>query len=91
MPLPHEFLNPEQPMFADQLQMPQPGKKILKWRDEFQCQQGRTRLWVGGGSDSPGSLGVGGLYQWAWPGSAGTLHTFAIFGQKALPASRALF
>lgn len=28
MPLPHEFLNPEQPMFADQLQMPQPGEKF---------------------------------------------------------------
>lgn len=26
--LPHEFLNPEQPMFADQLQMPQPGEKF---------------------------------------------------------------
>lgn len=58
MQLPHEFLNLEQLMFADQLQMPQPGEEFSSGEMNSSAS-GRTRLWVGRGGDSSESLGVG--------------------------------
>lgn len=54
--LPHKFLNPERPLFADQLQMLQPQEKFWTREMNSSTSRGAPGSGVGGGSDSSGRL-----------------------------------
>lgn len=54
--LPHKFLNPERPVFADQLQMLQPQEKFSSGVMNSSASRGGPDSGAGGGGDSSGSL-----------------------------------
>lgn len=56
MQLPHKFLNPERPVFADQLQMLQPQEKFSSGEMNSSASRGGPDSGAGGGGDSSGSL-----------------------------------